>query len=258
MFDKKRTLDVFDWVTRFDWVFSGISGLFFGSTGGIVAMIAGWDPASIFFAIIGSAAAGSITYLALALFFERHKKTSTQSLVDSFIFIDCSHGKMPDIYPSSGEIWAIDGFPGNLSVGLSKFFSDPGAKASWPKSHGGFESEGWKCTVINHGEVPLFRVKLPVEMGFQAVKKASSTSLESGDVISKISGVISIPRLNPGEQNAFVFYFYNPAPAWANLRLGTHGVAEIGGNNRPQSLSVKADDFVHGLGMSLTPRKDDE
>jgi hypothetical protein len=187
------------------------------------------------------------------------KKTQTPAAVESKLLIQCIGGSPPSVVPASGGYDVIplisNNFrrPGPLASSHLFSFSSPGTP--W-KPAGDSVLFAYRCEVVNYESIALFRVQVGLRFEFRKAIPQAPTGSTGGPLI--LGGVFtySIPRVDPGPNNPYVFYIWNMADnEFANVWLPSEATATRLGDDKSMRIKLIAtgrDDIW--MGPALRPK----
>ena len=79
----------------------------------------------------------------------------------------------------------------------------------------------YKCEVTNYGSIPVLNVRMFLNIDFQKpVERPGGGGFQGEGPLSRIEWPIDIAKIDPGQTNPFVFYFYNVSPYFAMVKIG--------------------------------------
>lgn len=135
------------------------------------------------------------------------------------LFFECAMTGMPTTSPPGGSINVLSLWPlpiENGGGGLGQYFSmaEPRTLA-WPKSQGGLPLMAYRCTITNYSAVPVSNVTLDLLVCFLEAIKQNDNTTHSGGIKLERGWPITVPKIDVGKDNPFVFYIYNTSPYFA-------------------------------------------
>jgi hypothetical protein len=151
---------------------------------------------------------------------------------DAYLSFEAHYG-LPSERPASDRFYMLCPYHEQEQVGLA-ISTGPQGRMDWGGALGGYE-----CRITNHGSAPLFKVKLPIEIQWWATITEGNSRKATGDVKTS-KGEIRVPRLSPGPEHTFVFYFCNyNSDHFATLIPFSKATADIGAEQNAREILVR-------------------
>ena len=150
----------------------------------------------------------------------------------------------------------------NGGGGMAEYSGQPGGEFKI-SDNPGFQIH--KCAVTNYGHKTMLSVTIALYLVFQeAIKdKDHPNSVRSGPITAQRPWLISIPKIDPGTSNPFVFYIWNVTDTWASVSFPRRECGSRSTSVIPSDLNfvfrLQMRSLFHFLQsqmiqMSLTPR----
>ncbi len=145
------------------------------------------------------------------------------------LYADCVFEPFPNGVPESGDIQVLAPQPLRGGVFNESGFNspwhhpDPALYRIWPA----LVPFIYTCELTNDAATPLLDVKFTLILGFfEAVKDQKKHSETVGRMTLRLEHPISIPRIDPGRQNSFVFWIWNVNKEWLGVHIPTNATAQ--------------------------------
>jgi hypothetical protein len=167
------------------------------------------------------------------------------------LFINCQHGTMPSMVPASGHIYVLSiAEIANGGGGLTDYFGLPNSPWKWNNS--GLPEWAYRCEVTNYLTAAALDIWMDLRLTFREVLPVPNqpNSMGQGRVTLDRDWRITIPNIDPGSNNAFIFYIWNSyVHRFVQVTAPDH--ATIQGEDGRRTIKVKQP--VNNLLLAVSP-----
>ena len=165
------------------------------------------------------------------------------SPLESTVFIDCKRSKLPDVFPSSGEVNTVafgDPHASARHVGPARVTGIAGAKITWLPEQ---QQEAHLCRIINQGNDPLFHLEMNFDVStLLAMEKKGQPKQGtfSGPSIDSFPWTVHLDQIGSRSQsNSYDLHMWNDGPNVVQVNLPTTAKAQIAGQSEWQTFKVE-------------------
>jgi len=183
--------------------------------------------------------------------------------IEAKLLIQCFEGPPPAVVPPNGRYPVIQLISINFrhTFGLIPYgevFSEDPPGTPW-KAAGDSVLFADRCEVTNYDTAALFRVQVAIQLEFQkaVAQPLSANVLTSGPTIFAGTFLYTIPRVDPGSSNPFVFYMWNVTnDEFVRIHLPTEVAGtRLGGEKPIQIKLIQIDQEDLSLGPAQLPKQ---
>jgi hypothetical protein len=184
-----------------------------------------------------------------------HQRSPAAVRTQSHLVLESHGAALPKICPTAGRVFtmALSYTPESQgrSLYLGERYCQPLEPLIWPQVFDGIAT--YRCQITNYGDVPLLQVTTIFDVDYrEAIHTENGT--RSGEVVYKYEWPILIQKIDPGKENAAVFYVYNQSKYYAKVKpRDTMAYYSLHTNEQAATRLL----FVGVVaGMSLPPLRD--
>jgi hypothetical protein len=164
------------------------------------------------------------------------------------IFLDCSYGVIPRVFPASGRYYVTEILPSlinqEVSLALGYRFGPPGAATLPPD----IVQWAYECTLINYSTLPVFNVIVPIRVTFQEAHHPENqpSAWQSGMIKAIRTTSLTISKIDTGKDSPFVFYLSSQSPDFVKLDFFQTAMLQEGGDQKTKTgrLIVSANSYI--------------
>lgn len=154
--------------------------------------------------------------------------------------VDCHLGFLPKLAPLNKRVYAMSLYPTPKEVGgggLIEYFSANGEFA-WPKKNG-LQMTGYACELMNGGNTSIFNISMVFDLIFRSVVTDSKGGAQrSGEVTLARNYPITVSRIDPGPNGAFIFYIFNNSSQFVEVLLPKSAAYKLPEDTQRQTASL--------------------
>jgi hypothetical protein len=136
-----------------------------------------------------------------------------QEVAAGELLLECQSAPLPEVgLPNQTMLFKISPFRFTElgSIGYGTTPSEPGKPIPWPSDWKNKAESSARCRLTSYSKTPLFNVEIPFKITFVLIERGENPgSTVANKTINVADGVVPITKLEPGSENAFVFYIHN-------------------------------------------------
>jgi hypothetical protein len=154
------------------------------------------------------------------------------------------------VFPSDGVVYGIQlwELPAYQNDGLTESLGAPGTEVGWA-------GEVQKYSITNYAQATLFNVSMSLHITFkEAIRGSNAGSLRTGNTTFSREWPISIPKIDPGPDRAFVFYVANISYRWACISLPESVQGETAAEGK-RTFELVTPEHMKAVGCLLPTRR---
>jgi hypothetical protein len=184
---------------------------------------------------------------------------SSKNQNEMSLFLQCVQGPPPSVWPPDGRIYVVPAAgisdPAKLigGGGMAEYFGQPGSDMSpmWNNNKNPLIN---RCELINYGNAPIFNVALSIRLDFLEAIKQGDGGFQSGSLIAAKDWPIEIRKIDPGQNNGFVFYLHHIGEQFIRVSLPERASFIRAGSDQQQEAKIIK---PSAMNIFLPPRKGD-
>jgi hypothetical protein len=152
------------------------------------------------------------------------------------------HMVYPAIIPPEGRATVLELFElpqSNGGGGLAEVSGKPGGDFAG-KNAEGFPRKVKQYRITNYSPKTVFNVQIALHLVFKEAirRKDQPNAMDSGNVVVDRDWVITIPKIDPGDDKAFVFYAMNNGKCFASVSFPNTATAQLAGTNSRETVQL--------------------
>jgi hypothetical protein len=152
------------------------------------------------------------------------------------------HMAYPAVLPPEGRATVLQLYETPQSVGgdgLGEVSGKPGSDFAG-KTAEGFPRQVKQYRITNYSPKPMFNVRISLHLVFQEAirRKDQPNAMDSGKVVVDREWKILIPKVDPGDDKAFVFYAMNNGHCFVSVSFPSTATAQLAGTNSRETVQL--------------------
>jgi len=152
------------------------------------------------------------------------------------------HMVYPAVIPAEGRVAALPLFELPQSSdggGLEEISGKPGGDFAG-KTAEGFPSHVKQYRITNYSPKTMFNVRIALHLVFKEAirRKNQPNAIDSGNVVVDRDWEIVIPKIDPGDDKAFMFYAMNSGKCFASVAFPSTATAQLAGTNSRETVQL--------------------
>lgn len=169
---------------------------------------------------------------------KQHPFPVSSAPVRIWLSVDCHLGFLPKLAPLNKRVYAMDLYPTPSYIGgLIEYFSANGEFA-WPEKNG-LQMTGYACELMNGSNVSIFNISMAFDLIFRrVVTDSKGGGQRSGEVTLARNYPITVNRIDPGPNGAFIFYIFNKSSQFVEVFLPKSAAFKLPGDIQRQTASL--------------------
>lgn len=169
---------------------------------------------------------------------KQHPFPVSSAPVRIWLSVDCHMGFLPKLAPLNKRVYAMELYPTPIDIGgLIEYFSANGEFA-WPKKNG-LQMAGYACELMHGGNVSIFNISMAFDLIFRSVVTDSKGGGQrSAEVTLAKKYPITVSRIDPGPNGAFIFYIFNSSSQFVQVFLPKSAAFNLPGDTHRQTTSL--------------------
>lgn len=171
---------------------------------------------------------------------KQHPFPASFAPIRTSLSVDCHLGFLLKLAPLKKRVYAMSLYPTPKEIGgggLIEYFSANGEFA-WPKKNG-LQMTGYACELMNGGNVSIFNISMAFDLKFRSVVTDSKGGGQSSAEVTLAKKYpITVSRIDPGPNGAFIFYIFNISSQFVEVLLPKSAAFKLPGDLQRQTTSL--------------------